>query len=239
AEARWLVRAPEGEAVRDQGDDRPQTGGEGASDVSPGGFQRRRHHRPRRVLRRTRGQVPPHDAGGGFPRGAGLDRAAAAPAGGSGPPGHRRHRRRRPLRRRLLQSGRARLRRDRPEVRPMIHTLAAPVAMPVAFVSFAVAASMAAAPMAAAPVAMGKLALPEPGQQILLVDIDGDGNEEPIVVYGGKAGCLLGRITGSGGALRLEPLLPEGGPRIVAPVVGDADGDGTPDLLSVDADGVL
>lgn len=86
---------------------------------------------------------------------------------------------------------------------------------------------------------IGSVKVPEPGKQILLADLDGDGRDDPVVVYGNKTGCLLGRPVRSGSSFSFETLPVAGGARVFAPLLGDADGDGTIDLLSADADGVV
>lgn len=118
-------------------------------------------------------------------------------------------------------------------------------------VLLALAVTVAAAPVvpaasagqAAVPAERTKIALPSTGRQLVLADLDGDGSDELLVVYGGKEGCRIGRLrlrTEAGhDSLQLEELPVGSLPPLIAPSPADADGDGTIDMLSVGPGGIL
>ncbi len=83
-----------------------------------------------------------------------------------------------------------------------------------------------------------EVALPERAGGLVFVDLDGDGRAEPVVLYGGEAGCLLATIAEPKGEARLEPLAIPGVGRAIAPLLADADGDGTVDLVCVSEGGL-
>ena len=102
----------------------------------------------------------------------------------------------------------------------------------------AAASGSAPPPAAAAPVSFhGKVSLGEAGQAILLVDLDGDATADPIVLFGGKDGCRLSRVTAGPGGPQLVPLA--GGVPLAGPTLGDVDGDATPDLVTLATDHLL
>src|SRR5262249_55070549 len=76
----------------------------------------------------------------------------------------------------------------------------------------------------------GRIALPGRGQQVLFADLDGDGREEPVVVFGDADGCTLARVLPGTEGPRIAPLA--GGTLVRAPSFGDADGDGTVGLAA-------
>jgi hypothetical protein len=106
-------------------------------------------------------------------------------------------------------------------------------------VSFAALAALllAAAPVPTAATGSG-IPLPEPGQGFLLADLDGDGRDDPVVLFGDESGCHLARVWFDAGELRIETVRLDP-PRVFAPRLADADGDGKADLLSTDATGLL
>ena len=84
-----------------------------------------------------------------------------------------------------------------------------------------------------------EVALPAPAGGILFADLDGDGGQDPVVLFGDAAGCRLGRLVGSAAAPAVEPVEIGGGAALLAPVLSDVDADGTADLISVEDGAVL
>lgn len=78
----------------------------------------------------------------------------------------------------------------------------------------------------------GRVPLPEAPAGVLFGDLDGDGREDPVVVYGSQDGdCTLARVVRAGDGLGLRTIPSPGGTHLHAPALGDVDGDGIADLL--------